>query len=204
MIPRRRAVALVISAAALCVGGCDEDDIENISLSPGPTTIVGSGQLGEETREIGDVHTVALAVGAALTISQGDVPALTVRADDNILPLLESTSSNGTLALGLATNVSVQTVTPIEFDLTVTDLRSVTLAGSGEVKGSDLTVERLSLILSGSGSIDFKSVSVNSRGHQDRWHRQRRALRHRGPAIDHHHRFRFLRSSRCSVARIHR
>src|SRR5689334_4814607 len=62
-------------------------------------TVEGSGTPATEEREIGDVSEVVLSGVGDLTIVPGAVPALSVTADDNVLPALETETVNGKLTL---------------------------------------------------------------------------------------------------------
>ena len=136
--------------------------------------VEGSGNRAAEEREVGDVTEVVLAGVGELTVTTGDVTELVVTADDNILPLLETTSAGGTLTLRTKSGVSLSPKTPITYALRVPRLDrlhvsgagnaavegsvggddlEVKVSGAGDVKLSGLTRKGLTVTLSGAGNV---------------------------------------------------
>src|SRR5262245_29059811 len=108
---------------ALVVAGCQT----NLGGLTGPT-VTGSGVVKSESREIEPVESVALSGIGELTVTQGDAVKLTVEAEDNILPLIETKTANGKLTLGLKSGTTVQTTKPIKYNLTVKTLTGLELS----------------------------------------------------------------------------
>ncbi len=120
----------------------------------------GSGQIETESRDVRGITTVELDTSGNLIIAQGDAESLTIEADDNILPLLTSEVVGGTLRLRTRPNTSMNP-TRIVYTLTVTDLRAITVNGSGGVTTQALTADTFTLTGSGSGGITVAALQAS-------------------------------------------
>jgi hypothetical protein len=113
----------------------------------------GSGNLKTESRPVSGFTAIDLSGSGTLNIEQTGTESLTIEAEDNILPLLTSNVSGGTLHLGEKDNTLLRETKPINYRLTVKDLSGLTVSGSGQVSANSITAGKLSVVLSGSGSI---------------------------------------------------
>lgn len=123
----------------------------------------GSGNVKTESRTISGVTAVQLKTSGELSLSQGESESLTIEAEDNLLPLLTSDVSNGTLTLGIKPGSGLSATRPMKYTLTVKNLSSIVLDASGSITAADLTVpEKLSITNDGSGSITMAALSASS------------------------------------------
>lgn len=119
--------------------------------------IVGSGNVTTESRPVADIQSVDLAGSGDLTIIQGDTESLSIEAEDNILPLLETPVDKGALRIGLKGDAAP--TVPIKMKLNVKTLNSAQLSGSGKIRTEKLTAPgTLEVSLKGSGLIDLKGI----------------------------------------------
>ncbi len=143
-------------------------------------TVVGNGQLTTERRTLdGAITELQVSGPIAVDVQVGPAASLEVTADGNLLPLLRSEVSGGTLKLGV--NGSFRTEHDIRARLTVPSLRDLRASGSGQVvvqglQGGDFTlrssgsrsvqlagtVARLDLLLSGSSRINAQALDADS------------------------------------------
>src|SRR5579883_2845357 len=152
----RRAIKLVLFASALSVGGL-------LALATTVReTVEGSGISATEERDIGNVNEVVLSGVGDLTIVPGAMPALSVTADDNILPALETNASGGKLHIGTRSLTSIHPKTKIHYTLTVPQLNSITVSGAGTVKTQRLEADDLKLKLSGAGKVQLDNLNCKS------------------------------------------
>ncbi len=93
--------------------------------------VIGSGLMRSEARTVRDFREVALEGTGTLTITQGATEALTIEAEDNILPVLTSEVRAGRLTLSERGTSGIRPTKPIRYTLTVQDLGTVRLSGSG-------------------------------------------------------------------------
>ncbi len=97
----RRAFKLFMFASAIGLGGM-------IAWGTFHETVTGSGVPATEERSVGAVTEVILSGVGNLTVVQGEVPGLSVTADDNVLPLLETETSGRKLTIGTKTGYSIR------------------------------------------------------------------------------------------------
>ena len=121
----------------------------------------GSGNVVTETREVSGIDAVQLAVDGTLTIHQGDEEGLTIEAEDNILPLLETRVERGTLTIRYDRRVdSIRPTRPVRLQLAVRGLSAIGVSGSGQVEAPALRAEKLELVVSGSGAVTLGELQA--------------------------------------------
>jgi hypothetical protein len=153
MIRRMTLLAAALLALGLAACGYDLGQVAGLQ---------GSGHVKSESRDVHDFDRVELAGIGTVNITQGTAEALTVRAEDNLLPKIESVVRGGTLTLGPVAGVNLRPSKPIVFDLTVKQLRGIEVASSGDVRASGLTTDQLLLSMSGSGSMNTSRISAGT------------------------------------------
>ncbi len=122
-------------------------------LSMSPNTVVGNGHVISESRTVPSFTGVELQGSADVKVVPGSTQSVVVEADDNIVPLVETTVRNGTLVIRNRLNTNIMTSNHMRVTVTMNNPSRVVLGGSGNmdvsgVSGPDLTVD-----LSGSGEI---------------------------------------------------
>jgi hypothetical protein len=134
-----------------------------IFLLAGCTVVRGSGNIVSEPREVSDFTGVALSGSGNLTITQGDNETLTVEADDNVMEWIETEVRSGTLHLGFRSGVNIiNTSRAIEYRLTVRDLNSLTVSGSGNANAENLVGEDVTITVSGSGEVQIDELTAST------------------------------------------
>jgi hypothetical protein len=139
-----RALFLGCLCAAVVASGC--------GAAFGTPSIKGSGVVASEAREVAGFTDVRVNGSGEVVIEQTGDESLSVEAEDNILPLLETKVSDGVLRLGTKPNVSINTTRPIRYRITVKQLTGVGIAGSGSIRASGIETKTLAVNISGSGS----------------------------------------------------
>jgi hypothetical protein len=119
-----------------------------------------------------------------VNILLSDAESVNVQADDNILPLIETTVNNGTLVIGTKPFANITPSSRVVVTIAMRSLKGVRLSGSGNINidamsGTDLMVDlpgsgdihvegiidHLTVNLPGSGNVDcsrLKARSVNA------------------------------------------
>jgi hypothetical protein len=151
----RRAFKLFLYASALGVGAI-------VALAVNRPTVVGSGVPATQERPIGEVSEVSLAGTGELTIVQGLVPSLTVTADDNIVPLIETETAGHKLTLRTAARTSIHPKTKLEYTLTVPQLETISVSGAGNVRTEKFVANNLTVKLAGAGNAHLRELNVKS------------------------------------------
>ncbi len=132
-----------------------------LSTPPGPgcarlgeQTVRGSGNVVQETREVGAFASVAFMTSGDLEIEVADREALLVEGEDNLLNYVETKVVDGELVIRHRGNVAPIPTKPLRFHLQVRQLDGITFACDGSVSVPHLETNRLSILHSGSGRID--------------------------------------------------
>jgi hypothetical protein len=129
-------------------------------------TIKGSGNIVTEARPVGKFTAIRLSGIGQVVVEPGQTESLTVTVDDNLLPLFASQVENGTLYL--TTTEGKNPGRAAIFKVAVSDLRAVTVNGSGSIEATKADAATLSISVAGSGSAKVAgrtdSVTVSLQG----------------------------------------
>ena len=127
---------------------------------------VGSGQVTTETRAVGDFEAISLAGSIDLVVRQGTQESVQVRADDNLLPLVETVvepaSGVRTLFVRVKRGHDARPSAPIAVTVGAVRLTRLASAGSGKVVVEALKTPRLRLALSGSSDATLRGLDADA------------------------------------------
>ena len=151
--------AAILLTLALGLSACAAIDVQF-------ETLVGSGKIVTEDRDVSGFDQILLAGPGDLTITQGETESLTITGDDNLMDYVQSTVDGSTLMLGididdLSDVITTFRPTRLEYALVVKDLSSLNLAGSGNASMDGLETSELILTLAGSGNITIDSLTAD-------------------------------------------
>lgn len=138
--------------------------------------VQGSGTRAEETRQVGDFHSVSLRTPGEVLVEVGPPPSISITTDDNLLALISTQVSSGDLIIE---SKSIRTTQRPRFHITTPRLDAFRISGSARVRirgvdekkfearisGSgdmeiDGTVEQLDVSISGSGELDLGKLEA--------------------------------------------
>jgi len=139
-------------------------NIQTPAVSVNFDNVRGSGKVISEDRQVSDFQRIILQGSGELIIEQGSREALTIEAEDNLLPVLTSEVQNGTLTLSSKRGMSIQPTKPIRYHLQVKDLSGLEISGSGKAQMEKLEGDSLHLRISGSGDVTIQEIDVNELG----------------------------------------
>jgi hypothetical protein len=145
---------IVFIVVALMMGACSFGSIS-------PNIVVGSGKVASETRSLGSFSSVVLEGSANVSVSFGTSQLVTVEADDNILPLIETTVKNGQLVISTRSNTNLSIHDSVKVNITMESLNGITLSGSGNITVSGMNGDSLAVNLPGSGNITVTGTSTS-------------------------------------------
>jgi hypothetical protein len=137
---------IFLAAAVLILNGCS-----NVSLT-------GDGVIKTETRPISEFSKLAVTGGYDVEWTAGK-PALTVSADENLLPLVKTVVSGGTLTIDSKENFS--TAKNIKVVLSSPSLADVELTGGNDFNASRLSGQSLNLESTGASEINLSGGVTN-------------------------------------------
>lgn len=126
----------------------------------------GSGNVQSQTRAVGPFTAVEMKGIGRLDIKPGPTEALSISAEDNLLPLLTSDVNTGRLVLGPKEGSSVDPTKAIVYTLTIKSLTELQLSGACTVNASDLSGPSLKVRVSGAsgvtlaGKVDHQEISL--------------------------------------------
>jgi len=126
--------------------------------------VPGSGVLKTESRDIKDVTSVSIGYPADVVIMQGDKESLTIEAEDNLLPQLDTDVVNGRLTIQNSVRDFSGRVRPtksIKITIVVKDLSEVNFSSAGSLLLDGLDVEDLDFNLSGAGDVTIKEIHAS-------------------------------------------
>lgn len=134
--------------------------------------VQGSGNVISETREVSDFEEVEVCCGMQLVLKQGDETQLTLEADDNILPQIETAVRSGTLTVRFRTNVTFlnfRLSQPATVYLQMPTIHGVTISGGGSLETERIETDRVTLEFSGGshgmiGDLQAESVDLLASG----------------------------------------
>ncbi|MDE2370328.1 MAG: DUF2807 domain-containing protein [Burkholderiales bacterium] len=124
---------------------------------------LGSGHVQTQTRQVAAFQSVASSGDFDLRITQGP-QQLTVSADDNLLPLLETvvegSGAGATLKLRWKRGESIHQRSKTQVTIAMPKLDAVSLAGSGDVAIDGYRTPALELSLSGAGDAKLNAIET--------------------------------------------
>lgn len=150
-----RAFKVLLFASALGMGAL-------LASAMFKETVAGSGNPATEERTVGPVTEVGLSGIGNLLVREGDVPGLIVTADDNILPLIETETSDRKLTIRARSGFSLHPRSPITYTLTVPKLEKLSISGAGSATVEQISGDTLTIKLSGAGSATLRDVTCKT------------------------------------------
>lgn len=132
--------------------------IVSCNISP----VRGSGNIISEDRAVSGFNEVSVSGSGDLFIEQGDEESLTIKAAENILPLITTKVSGSSLTIDFKSGTIVIDTKSIEFHLIVKDLKSISTSGSGNVNCYGLSSSNLTIRTSGSGNVVMNNLKIDS------------------------------------------
>ena len=128
-------------------------------------TVTGSGRVLAETRAAAGFEAVVLEASMKVVVRQGGQEAVQVRADDNLLPLIETFVENRggdpTLVVRWKHGVSVRNSHEILVSVDAIRVRGLSASGSGTVEAAVVKTDRLRMAVAGSGDVLVRDLSAD-------------------------------------------
>jgi hypothetical protein len=120
-------------------------------------TVKGNGQVKKETREVSAFSSLLSRGSMNVEISYGNSNKITVEADENLLPYIETTVADGKLTIKTKKNINIKTNSKMVVYVTMNKINSLQLSGSGNItgKGAFTNPGKTDIGISGSGNINL-------------------------------------------------
>jgi hypothetical protein len=129
-------------------------------LAAGCTITRGSGVVATDRRELSGFDRIKVSGSATVDVTIGSEWSVVVEADDNILPLIETVVTGGTLDIGTKSGASFLTSSQIRVSITMPALQAVDISGSGQLSAPGIgDSQHLTVDVSGSGQVSISGVA---------------------------------------------
>lgn len=122
---------------------------------------VGSRRVVTSDRSVSGFDRVVFEGLGELTITQGDRESLTIEAESNVMSRITTEVRGGTLYIDWRAGVfgfSVVPTKPLRYDLTMKDVRVLSLTGLGSLAAGEISTDRLDVGINGGGRVVIRSL----------------------------------------------
>lgn len=113
----------------------------------------GSSAPVTETRAVSGFTQIRLEGIGTLNITQGAADALTITADEDVLPHLTAEVVNSVLELGVKPRLSLKSLRRVTYNVTVQKLEGIQLSGAGNVRATGIQTGAFTVAISGAGDV---------------------------------------------------
>lgn len=128
-------------------------------------TVTGSGRMLTESRAATGFEAVLLEASMKLVVRQGSQEAVQIRADDNLLPLIETLvetrGGEPTLVVRWKRGTSIRSSHEILVTVDAIRVRGLSASGSGTIEAASLRTDRLRMGVAGSGDVLVRELSAD-------------------------------------------
>lgn len=134
------------------------------SLSACSVTL-GSGNVQTESRPVSNFNRVSLNGAGEVFVTQGQQEALTVEAEDNIIPRIKTEVRDGTLILGLKDRNwpnPIRPTKPIKFNVSMKNINGLAIAGAGKINAPNITAKSLDIDASGAADVVINKLAAEA------------------------------------------
>ena len=121
-------------------------------------TVAGSGHTAMEKRELATFQKIAVELPCKVELVQGSSENITIEADDNFLPLIETAVSNGQLTIRATKGTALSSRGTIRMTVNARRIEGLAVAGSAELSAVRLQSPKLAGDIAGSGTITIKDL----------------------------------------------
>src|SRR5215472_17715745 len=141
-------------------GGTSMQSVVLAKLAAIALAVEGSGNIKEESRNVGDFSSVSVQQGVSANISVGSKRSVTVSADDNLLPLVRTDVDNGRLIIGLSQG-NIRSSGTIRVNVTTPELKAVAASGGSAVSVEGTTGSTFDVEGSGGGVLTVNKAKAD-------------------------------------------
>lgn len=127
-----------------------------------PKTVTGKGDVTQEDRSVSGFDSLEINGLGDVTVELGEEESLTIEAEDNLLPYLETYVRGSTLVIEVEDGRTIIPTKPVKFYLTVVSLEKVAVAGLGNISLPELEADQFSIDISGAGNIEIDGLYADS------------------------------------------
>lgn len=115
-------------------------------------TVKGFDQVARETRPVSGFTGVDFQATGEVSITMGEVDALVIEADENLLPLLKTEVVGSQLIISEPANAQISDNSPIRYMITMKKLMNASMSGTGDIDIDGVDADLVQFDLSGTGT----------------------------------------------------
>ncbi len=149
---------------AICTG------LMRVQASSPPGDVTGRNLVTQSRTLTADVVVVEMDGAVDVTLHQGPLPKIEVRAEQRMLPKITTSQDGNTLRIGTH-GLIIGNIRPMQVDVTLPALRKVRQHGSGDAKILSFSSDEVELVMQGSGEMrvtgQFKRIDARVQGSGD-------------------------------------
>jgi hypothetical protein len=128
----------------------------------GGEQVQGSGRIVKQVRQVGNFNGLSLGLPGHVELRIGNSEGITIEADDNLLPLVETVVEGGTLKIRpTKRNLNLRSES-IRVVVQARSIERLALGGAGSIDADPLRGRKLDVDLGGSGTIRLKGVESDT------------------------------------------
>ena len=157
--------ALAITAAAVVTAFAIPMPAHALTITIGDdhaAAVTGSGHEVDVARKVDAFTALRLDGSVDVHARQGATPGVSVHADDNIAPLVETTVEGDTLVVRMRPGTSVRSSHDIVVDVVFTSLTAARQHGSGNLHIDSLSGPRFESTITGSGDLQIDAARLGA------------------------------------------
>jgi hypothetical protein len=145
------------------LAGCSDSS----STTSSSDQTVGSGVLVTESRPVSNFTGISVSGVGRVILENTGTESLTITAEDNILPLLESEVRGSILTLGPRPNTNLSPTRNIVYRVTYRDLRSLLASGVTVIEANGIATDAFTTTASGvstisvAGAVDRQTITLS-------------------------------------------
>jgi hypothetical protein len=128
----------------------------------------GSGTVKTESRSVIGFSSIAFNSEGKVTVQQTGKESLTISAEENLLPLLDTHVTNHILSISTVNNTDINPTKSIEFAIEVKSLEGFNMTGVGHIEAKGIQGKNLKIALTGAGDMSIEgsadSLDLNLEG----------------------------------------
>lgn len=147
--------ALAVTAAAIATAFAlpTTADAMTIVVGKGGPSVIGSGHMVDAARSVGAFSAIRIDGPVDVDAHPAAAPQVSVHADDNIEPLVETVVEDGTLVVRLRRDAHFVSHRALHVDVGFTTLDATRQHGSGDLRVTGVQGRRLESAIDGSGDL---------------------------------------------------
>jgi hypothetical protein len=155
---------LAVVLIAICTG------LMRVQASTQPGDVTGRNLVTQSRALTAEAVVVEMDGAVDVTLHQGPLPKIEVRAEQRMLPKITTTQDGNTLRIDTR-GLIIGSTQPMQVDVTLPALQKVRQHGSGDAKISGFSGDKIELVMQGSGEMhvdgQFKQIGARVQGSGD-------------------------------------